>query len=216
MDNMINDFENSYRNLRRQRNDGWNTEELAQSQFSIVTDILHRDDISDGMLLDLGCGDGKLTIKLAQSGFETYGIDFAPTAISWANERAKAESVSASFIVGDVLHLPYLAEQFEAVVDSFCFHCIIGEKRKTFLSEAFRVLKRSKVLIIMTKCGDPKDASYPFDPLTRCKIENGVPTRYMGLPQSIIEEVRNSGFTILDYRIFPYDHDLLVINAQKL
>ena len=68
----------------------------------------------------------------------------------------------------------------------------------------------------MTKCGDPKDANYPFDPLTRCKIENGIPTRYMGLPESITEEVKYAGFAILDYLILPYDQDLLVINAQKL
>lgn len=212
----MNDFENSYRNLRQQNKDGWNTEELAQSQFKIVADILHRDNISSGILLDLGCGDGKLTIKLTQSGFETYGIDISPTAISWAIERAKAKSVTANFQVGNVLQLPYCAEQFDAVIDSFCFHCIIGEDRKTFLSEAFRVLKSGGVLIIMTKCGNPKDASYPFDPSTRCKIENGIPTRYMGLPESIIEEMKSTGFAILDYRILPYDQDLLVINARKL
>ncbi len=108
------------------------------------------------MLLDLGCGYGKLTIKLEQNGFETSGIDISPTAISWANKRGKAKSVSANFQVGNVLHLPYRAEQFDSVVDSFCFHCIIGEDRKTFLSEAFRVLKSGGTLIIMTKCGDPK------------------------------------------------------------
>lgn len=216
MCNRINNFEDFYRKLRQQNKDGWNTEELAQSQFEVAADILHRDNITIGMLLDLGCGDGKLTIKLAQCGFETYGIDISPAAISWASERAKVNAVAANFQVGNVLHLPYRAEQFDAVVDFFCFHCIIGENRKTFLSEAFRVLKSNGALIIMTKCGDPKDPSYPFDPLTRCKIENGIATRYMGLPESIIEEVKSSGFDIQDYRVLTYDQDLLVINARKL
>lgn len=196
--------------------DGWNSEELAQSQFNIVTNILHRNHISSGTLLDFGCGDGKLTIKLAQAGLKSYGIDISPTAINWAKERLQAESANAEFRVGNVLAMPYQSGTFDIAVDSFCFHCIIGENRKKFLSESLRVLKKHGNLIIMSKCGDPKSPDYPFDPVKRCKIENGIPTRYMGLPEIIVEEVKNAGFAILDYQVFTYNQDLLVINAHKV
>lgn len=176
----MSDFDESYPNLKVKKKDGWNSEELAQSQFHIVTNILHRNHISSGSLLDLGCGDGKLTIKLAMAGFIASGIDISPTAINWAKDRLHTEPTSAEFLVGDVLSLPYKSAVFDVAVDSFCFHCIIGENRKKFLSESHRVLKDYGNLIIMSKCGDPKDPNYPFDPKTKCKIENGVPTRYLG------------------------------------
>lgn len=214
--NFLNSFEKSYQTLKKQNKEGWNPERISQSMFEIATKVLQRDNIYNGSMLDLGCGDGKLTIKFAQNGYETYGIDISPTAISWAEERAKTQSVDAKFQVGNALDLPHLSEKFNIVIDSFCFHCIIGKDRKKFLSEAFRVLINNGILIIMTKCGNPKEQNYPFDPITRCKIEDGIPTRYMGLPESIVDEVKNAGFNILDYQVFRYEQDLLVINALKL
>lgn len=216
MSSSVNCFESMYQNLKDQNKEGWNPEEISQSMFEKASNILKRDNICSGSLLDLGCGDGKLTIKFAKNGFEVYGIDISKTAVEWAEERSKAQSVEANFQVGSVLDLPYESEKFNVIIDSFCFHCIIGEDRKKFLSEAFRVLKNNGVLIIMTKCGNPKDPNYPFDPETRCKVENGVPTRYMGLPQNIVAEIKNEGFKVLDYQVFNYAQDLLVVNAVKL
>ncbi|NSW92445.1 MAG: class I SAM-dependent methyltransferase [Firmicutes bacterium] len=216
MSNSVNTFEETYRRLRQQNKEGWNTEKISQSMFEMTTNILKRNNIYSGSLLDLGCGDGRLTLQFAQHGFEAYGIDISPTAISWAIDRSKIQLADAKFKVGSVLDLPYKSEKFDILIDSFCFHCIIGKDRKKFLSEAFRVLKNNGVLIIMTKCGNPKDSNYPFDPITRCKVENGVPTRYWGLPENIIAEVKDGGFNILDYEIFNYEQDLLVINAIKL
>lgn len=216
MSGSVNCFENMYQNLKNQNKEGWNPEEISQSMFEKANNILKRDNIFSGSLLDLGCGDGKLTIKFAKSGFEVYGIDISKTAVEWAEERSKDQPVEANFRVGSVLDLPYESEKFNVVIDSFCFHCIIGKDRKKFLSEAFRVLKTNGILIIMTKCGDPKDPDYPFDPVTRCKVEDGVPTRYMGLPQDIVTEIKNEGFKVLDYQVFNYEQDLLVVNAVKI
>lgn len=216
MGSSVNFFDNIYQNLKQQNKEGWNSERISQSMFEMASNILQRDNICRGSLLDLGCGDGKLTLKFARNGYDTYGIDLSPTAINWAVERSKAQSINVSFQVGSVLDLPYEPEKFNVIIDSFCFHCIIGEDRKKFLSEAFRVLKNNGILIIMTKCGKPKDPNYPFDPIKRCKIENGVFTRYMGLPENIIIEIKNEGFNILDYQVFSYEQDLLVVNAQKL
>jgi SAM-dependent methyltransferase len=211
----VNPFERAYQGLEQENREGWNTEKISQSMFQIVSNILQRDNIWSGTLLDLGYGDGKLTIKFAQNGFEVYGIDISPTAISWATERSKAQTINTNFQVGDVLNLPFMSEKFDIIIDSFCFHCIIGKDRKKFLSEAFRVLKNNGILIIMSKCGDPKDPNYPFDPITRCKIEKGIPTRYWGLPENIVAEIKHEGFSVTDYQVFTHDQDLLVVNARK-
>ena len=82
MSSSVNFFENTYQNLKHQNKEGWNPERISQSMFEIASSILQRDNIFTGSLLDLGCGDGKLTIKFAKNGFETYGIDISPTAIT--------------------------------------------------------------------------------------------------------------------------------------
>ncbi|MBQ3100671.1 MAG: methyltransferase domain-containing protein [Clostridia bacterium] len=211
---MNNYFEDRYSQKKQNNESGWNTDKLIDDVYLKVTNVLNRNKVQKGRLLELGCGDGKLSVILARSGFELYGVDISSTAIEWANQRNVKEGTTASFEVGNVLDLNFNDNTFDIALDSFCFHCIT-ENRETFLSESFRVLKKGGILIIMSKCGTPKDPDYPFDPVTRCKIENGAATRYWGEPNDIVNEVKRSGFTVIDYQVFSYDQDLIVINAKK-
>ena len=207
-------FEERYLEKKQANKEGWNTDKLINDVYSKVMSVLNRNNVDSGRLLELGCGDGKLGVMLSKAGFKLYGIDISETAIKWAEQRNNEFSTNAHFEVGNVLDLKYEENSFDIALDSFCFHCIT-ENREKFLSEAFRVLKKDGILMIMSKCGDPKDPNYPFDPASRCKIENGVATRYWGRPESIVEEVKNAGFTVIDYQVFSYDQDLIIINAKK-
>ncbi len=63
-----------------------------------------------GKLLDVGCGNGEVTVKLKERGFEVYGVDFSSVAIS----MAKSKSVNA--IVHDVdTGLPFKNGSFDVV-----------------------------------------------------------------------------------------------------
>lgn len=42
-----------------------------------------------GKVLELGCGAGEYSLWLAEQGYEVFGVDIAPTAIAWAQERAQ-------------------------------------------------------------------------------------------------------------------------------
>lgn len=50
-------------------------------------------------------GAGEIALWLVEKGYEIYGVDIAPTAITWAQENAKEHNIKADFRVGDVLDL---------------------------------------------------------------------------------------------------------------
>jgi ubiquinone/menaquinone biosynthesis C-methylase UbiE len=112
-----------------------------------------------GRLLELGCGAGNIVVWLAKEGYDLTGVDISPTAIDWARRRAHGENIQADFIVVNVLDLKQFADDgFDLVLDDHCFHCIIGDDRKRFLSQAHRVLKPGGYFLVETMCG-PVDAA---------------------------------------------------------
>jgi len=53
-------------------------------------------------ILDLGCGPGLYTSRLARLGHECVGIDFSPASIAYAREQAQAEGLPCSYVHHDV------------------------------------------------------------------------------------------------------------------
>jgi len=53
-------------------------------------------------ILDLGCGPGLYTSRLAKLGHECVGIDFSPASIAYANESARAEKLPCTYIQQDI------------------------------------------------------------------------------------------------------------------
>lgn len=66
-------------------------------------------------VLDLGCGDGALTIKLREMGLEVHGVDFSPEQIA----AAKARGLSAEVMDGQRL---IFREEFDAVLSNAALH----------------------------------------------------------------------------------------------
>lgn len=154
----------------------------------------------------LGCGDGEHLLHLAEAGAKVSGIDIAPTAIEWAVRKARLRRQDVRLVVGDVRHQPFNNSEFDLVIDDHCLHCIIGDDRKLFFSEAKRIMKSKAILFIRTMCGDmPTNCSENlqrmFDPASRCQVHNGVAGRYFGLPTSILSEITESGLQIATHSI---------------
>lgn len=53
-------------------------------------------------VLDLGCGPGLYTARLARLGHECVGIDFSPASIAYAEQEAKAEGLSCMYRSDDL------------------------------------------------------------------------------------------------------------------
>jgi 2-polyprenyl-3-methyl-5-hydroxy-6-metoxy-1,4-benzoquinol methylase len=159
-----------------------------------------------GELLELGCGDGCLSVELARlPGFAVAGIDIVPLAIELAAQRAAREGVALDLHLGDVLSLPFDTGRFDVVVDGHCLHCIVYGDRARFLAEALRVLRPGGMLVVLTMAGDPPPEELPgeFDAATRTQVYRGIAGRHFGLPEGIIGEVQAAGFTVCEHWLEP-------------
>ena len=71
-----------------------------------------------GRVLDVGCGTGEHVLLAASLGLEATGIDVAEAAIERARQKAVERGLEARLVVGNVLDLADLGEQFDTVLDS--------------------------------------------------------------------------------------------------
>jgi SAM-dependent methyltransferase len=103
-------------------------------------------------VLDAGCGVGWGSALLLEAGAtEVVGLDLDPDAVT----DARARVPDASFVVGNLLDLPFDDDSFDLVV---CFEAIehTGDTART-LDQLARVLKTSGLLFVSS----PNPAVYP-------------------------------------------------------
>ena len=195
----------AYRKRREDGYEGWDTSSDGYDEAKTKLDRIFEYDRApeSGRLLELGCVAENVTVWLAGKGYETYGIDIAPTAIAWAREKARELGVNVQFSVGSVLDLVSFSNDFfDFVLDGHCLHCIIGEDRGQLFSSVYRVLRPGGYFLVDTMCGpvNPKLVEN-FDPASGCTIHNGISSRYFGSPDSIRDEIVEAGFRILHWEI---------------
>jgi SAM-dependent methyltransferase len=58
-------------------------------------------------ILDLGCGPGLYTSRLARLGHECTGIDFAPASVTYARKKADEEQLACTYHLADVREAEY-------------------------------------------------------------------------------------------------------------
>jgi cyclopropane fatty-acyl-phospholipid synthase-like methyltransferase len=107
--------------------------------------------------LELGCGVGRISRYLAQSGLSVTGVDFSPVAIAKARERVARDDVRPEFLTGDVTHLDSLQGPFDISVDVGCFHCLDPERQRAYVSEIGRLLRPGGTHLIWALDHAPSD-----------------------------------------------------------
>jgi 2-polyprenyl-3-methyl-5-hydroxy-6-metoxy-1,4-benzoquinol methylase len=91
-------------------------------------------------VLDVGCGTGENGLYLAGLGYEVLGIDLVPSAIEKARKKSNDRSITADFLVWDVLKLAELRRNFNSVIDSGLFHTLSDSERPSFVRGLASVL----------------------------------------------------------------------------
>jgi SAM-dependent methyltransferase len=103
---------------------------------------------SPGRALDLGCGTGTNVITLARHGWQVTGVDFAWSAIRFAQRKLKQAGVKATLRVDDVTRLHGIAGPFDLILDIGCFHNLPSEGRPTYLGHIERLLAKSGTYLL--------------------------------------------------------------------
>lgn len=106
----------------------------------------------NSLILEVGCGDGKISRWLSSKGFRVEAIDKSSSAI----EIAKIPISKANYICGDVFSLKRSDHYYDAV---FSLHVIEHvEKVENNLKEICRILKKEGKLIIRIPNSDSLEA----------------------------------------------------------
>jgi 2-heptyl-1-hydroxyquinolin-4(1H)-one methyltransferase len=83
-----------------------------------------------GDVLDVGCGEAAISLRLAELGYTTVGLDLSSTAIDLARAQAtKRGLTNATFEVADISSFTGYDDRFGTIVDSTLFHSIPVESR---------------------------------------------------------------------------------------
>lgn len=99
-------------------------------------------------VLDVGCGEGRLTFKFASSARHIMAIDPDTKSIKEARKNTPRELVSkVEFRVGKAEELPFSDQSFDVVCFTWSLCCMATPYMKKALYEAWRVLKTDGVLV---------------------------------------------------------------------
>ncbi|WP_416304937.1 methyltransferase domain-containing protein [Neptunicella sp. SCSIO 80796] len=110
----------------------------ADVQWHIAQDALQLLPASDGMVLDIGAGTGKVTRAMLPLHAKVIGLDLAEGMLKYAQQQARESNAhSLSWVAGDGEKLPFLDNSFEALFSSMALQwCGLG-----VFSECYRVMK---------------------------------------------------------------------------
>ena len=99
-------------------------------------------------ILDLGCGPGLYTSRLARLGHSCVGIDFSPASVAYAREQAEEEGLECTYLQRDIRTADY-GDGFGLVMSIFGeFNVFRPEEARTILEKAHRALAPSGDLLL--------------------------------------------------------------------
>ncbi len=117
---------------------------VAETEFTLLLELL---DLPPGAsVLDVGCGTGQFTRRLATAGYTATGIDPDLERIAYARRHSAG---TESYLTGDGTRLAFADKQFDAAiaVASLCF----VEDQRGFVREMRRVARRRIVLGLLNR-----------------------------------------------------------------
>ncbi len=103
-----------------------------------------------GRALDLGCGTGVWSVRLAQRGWEVTGVDIVQKAVHAARERARRAGVQGRFVAGSVTALSAadIGSGYRLILDFGVVHGLSPEKVRAAGREVTTVAAADATLLM--------------------------------------------------------------------
>lgn len=79
--------------------DEFNGEADYDALYAAIIQKLREHDIRDGIVADLGCGTGELTLMLAQAGYDMIGIDQSEEMLCVVRDKAEQLGISSGLLL---------------------------------------------------------------------------------------------------------------------
>lgn len=161
-------------------------------------------------ILDVGCGTGRISVYLAERGYQVTGVDVSERLLSVARENSKKKRQDIRFYSSEGINLPYLNEEFDAIL-AIKVLCYIPtrELRNEKLKEFYRLLKPSGTCIITQNIvpdeyiDDAKDEYFFNSPASQFAILERGDNFPLGngyvrwfTEGDLLDEIRNTDFEI--------------------
>ncbi|ABU82370.1 class I SAM-dependent methyltransferase [Ignicoccus hospitalis] len=125
----------------------------TSSQVALIARALKSHGVRSGLVLDAGCGTGRITVGLAEYGYEVLGIDISPKFVEEANERIARAGVEnkARCVVGDLRRLPEVVKdlRFDAVVSWFSSFGFYGDEVDRAILRNFAWVSKPDALLLL-------------------------------------------------------------------
>jgi SAM-dependent methyltransferase len=94
-----------------------------------------------GKAIDMGCGNARNAICLANQGFSVEAIDYSPNAVAWAAERIREAGETVALQQASVFDLSLAPGSYDLVYDSGCFHHMPPHRRPGYVDLVVNALK---------------------------------------------------------------------------
>jgi len=144
-----------------------------------------------GICLDIGCGTGRHSFKIAEKGVEVVTSDFSLRMLKRLKLKAKSSGIfnRINLVLADAEHLPFKKEAFNSLICAFAFDHFENPEGATM--EFSRVLRDDSLCVISSF------NSYTLEEFQRrYGLGDKAPFRTEDMPPTLICEVGHSGSEI--------------------
>jgi ubiquinone/menaquinone biosynthesis C-methylase UbiE len=127
---------------------------MVGTQIVLVSELMIEalDVHSTERVLDVATGSGNAALAAARRGCEVIGTDYVPALLARARDRATAEGLEATFMLGDAEALPFEAGEFDVV--SSVFGAMFAPDQERTANELTRVCRSGGRVGLVTHTPD--------------------------------------------------------------
>lgn len=150
------------------------TEELVYGMIRLLNGF----GIASGNLLDLCCGNGRISVHMAKRGFKAVGVDISKAFLEDAKKKAKEHKVSHSvtFLKGDVRKLKKVVgddqEPFDVVVNAWTSIGYYSQEDDLRIFKQARELSREGAILFVAETMHSGFLSVKFTPTSYTELSD--------------------------------------------